>query len=73
MENYNNGLEKIKSESAKISREVKEKTFGFIVTAFGLVAGLAWSEAIQSLIKSFFRCYDHIGGFGYYLFSQIFW
>ena len=54
MENYNNGLEKIKSASAKISREVKEKTFGFIVTAFGLVAGLAWSEAIQSLIKSFF-------------------
>ena len=47
-------LEKIKKESKKISGEVKEKTLGFIMTAFGLVAGLAWNEAIQSLIKSFF-------------------
>lgn len=54
MENCNNKLERIKSESSKISREVKEKTLGFIITAFGLVAGLAWNEAIQSLIKSFF-------------------
>lgn len=54
MENYNQELEKIKRASAKISREVKEKTFGFILTALGLVAGLAWNEAIQSLIKSFF-------------------
>jgi hypothetical protein len=54
MENNNNKFEKIKEESEKISREVKEKTLGFIITAFGLVAGLAWNEAIQSLIKSFF-------------------
>lgn len=58
MENCDNEpeseFEKIKKESAKISREVREKTLGFIVTAFGLVAGLAWNEAIQSLIKSFF-------------------
>lgn len=54
MDNYNHEFEKIKKESAKISREVKEKTLGFIVTALGLVAGLAWNEAIQSLIKSFF-------------------
>lgn len=53
MEN-NNNFEKIKQESSKISREVKEKTLGFIITAFSLVAGLAWNEAIQSLIKSFF-------------------
>jgi hypothetical protein len=45
---------KIKTESAKISSEVKEKTFGFILTALSLVAGLAWNEAIQSLINSFF-------------------
>jgi len=54
MENNNNKFEKIKEESEKISRQVKEKTLGFIITAFGLVAGLAWNEAIQSLIKSFF-------------------
>lgn len=39
---------------SKISREVKEKTLSFIITAFSLVAGLAWNEAIQSLINSFF-------------------
>ena len=49
-----NKLERIKEESEKISRQVKEKTLGFIITAFGLVAGLAWNEAIQSLIKSLF-------------------
>jgi hypothetical protein len=48
-------LEKIKTESAKIRREVKDRTLGFITTAFGLVAGLAWNEAIQTLIKSFFK------------------
>lgn len=53
MENSNN-FEKIKNESSKISKEVKEKTFGFIITALSLVAGLAWNEAIQSLIKIFF-------------------
>ena len=47
-------LDKIKTESSKISKEVKEKTLGFILTALSLVAGLAWNEAIQSLIKSFF-------------------
>lgn len=50
----NNNFEKIKREGSKISRQIKEKMLGFIVTAFGLVAGLAWNEAIQSLIKSFF-------------------
>lgn len=54
MENYNNHFEKIRSESLRISSEVKEKTLGFLVTAFGLVAGLAWNEAIQSLIRNLF-------------------
>lgn len=51
---FKSEFERIKKESSKLSREVKEKTLGFIITAFGLVAGLAWNEAIQSLIKSFF-------------------
>jgi len=55
MRDGSGGLNKIKSESSKISKEVKEKTFGFIITALSLVAGLAWNEAIQSLIKSFFE------------------
>lgn len=54
MINVNNKLDKIKSESSKISRQVKDKTFSFIITALSLVAGLAWNEAIQSLINNYF-------------------
>jgi len=54
MADINPRLEKIKSEGSKISREVKDRTLGFIITAFGLVAGLAWNEAIQALINSYF-------------------
>ena len=38
----------------KINKEVTEKMFGYILTAFGLVAGLAWNDAIRSLIEYFF-------------------
>ena len=34
--------------------EVREKTFGYIIGALGLVAGLAWNEAIKSVIDYFF-------------------
>ncbi|MDO9399716.1 MAG: DUF5654 family protein [bacterium] len=49
-----NNLEKIKNESVKLTEEVTQKTLNFIITAFGLVAGLAWNEAIQTLINSLF-------------------
>lgn len=47
-------FEKIKKETKEISGEVKEKTVGYIATALGLVAGLAWNEAIKSLIDYFY-------------------
>mgnify|MGYP001565613436 CR=1 FL=1 len=34
--------------------EIREKTVGYILAAFGLVAGLAWNEAIKALIDQFF-------------------
>ncbi|OGF77776.1 hypothetical protein A3I27_02095 [Candidatus Giovannonibacteria bacterium RIFCSPLOWO2_02_FULL_43_11b] len=34
--------------------EIREKTFGYILAALGLVAGLAWNEAIKSLIEYFY-------------------
>ena len=37
-----------------LRQEMREKTVGYILTAFGLVAGLAWNEAIKSLIDKFF-------------------
>ncbi|OGF69148.1 hypothetical protein A3H65_01015 [Candidatus Giovannonibacteria bacterium RIFCSPLOWO2_02_FULL_45_14] len=36
-----------------LKKEVREKTFGYILAALGLVAGLAWNEAIKSLIEYF--------------------
>lgn len=50
-----NGIKsKIKNETIILRNEVKEKTVGYILTALGLVAGLAWNDAIKSLIERFF-------------------
>jgi len=46
--------DKIKDSSREIKREVREKTSGYILAAFGLVAALAWNEAIKGLIEFFF-------------------
>ena len=38
----------------KFKEELKKRSFGYITTAFGLVAGLAWNEAIKAFIEHFF-------------------
>ncbi len=38
-------------KSAGLQRELQERTIGYIVGAFGLVAGLAWNDAIKALIE----------------------
>ncbi len=38
----------------EVRGEVKRQTFGYILTALGLVAGLAWNDAISALIKAVF-------------------
>lgn len=45
---------KIKEEQARIRKEIKEKTVGYILAAFSFVAGLAWNEAIKSLIEQIY-------------------
>jgi hypothetical protein len=45
-----NNFNKIKNEGEVIKKVALEKTIGFILTAFGLVAALAWNEAIKELI-----------------------
>lgn len=45
---------KIKEELAVIKKEAGSKISGYIVTALGLVAGLAWNDAVKSLIENFF-------------------
>lgn len=45
---------KITSKQKRVREEISQKTLGYILTAFGLVAGLAWNEAIKSLIEFLF-------------------
>ncbi len=45
---------KIKDGSKKIGQEIRQKTFGYLLTAFGLVAALAWNDAIRGLIEYLF-------------------
>jgi len=47
-------LEKIKEESNKVRHEVREKSVSYIVGGFGLVAGLAWNDAVRSTIEHVF-------------------
>lgn len=47
-------VEKLREESARIRREVRERVVGYIAAALGLVAGLAWNEAIKALIEYIF-------------------
>lgn len=45
---------KFKKEVSEIRKEVRNKIAGYITAALGLVAGLAWNDAIKSLIEYFF-------------------
>jgi septation ring formation regulator EzrA len=49
-----NRFQKIKEEQTRLGREVKERTMGYILTALGLVAGLAWNDAIKTIIEYIF-------------------
>ena len=49
-----NSFKKIKAEQARLSREVQKSTIGYVVAALGLVAGLAWNDAIKAIIQHFF-------------------
>lgn len=41
-------------KGARLRAEVREKTLGYLLAALGLVAGLAWNDAISELIKQLF-------------------
>jgi hypothetical protein len=47
-------VEIIKTKGDKIKNEFRKKIVGYIVAAFGLVAGLAWNEAVKALIDFLF-------------------
>jgi len=48
------GISEIARNGQKLELELREKTAGYITAAFGLVAGLAWNDAIKSLIEYWF-------------------
>ena len=40
--------------SIDLKKEFRERVTGYLLGAFGLVAGLAWNDAIQESIRVFF-------------------
>lgn len=58
-------LEEIK----KTEREFREKTITLILGGFGLVAALAWNEAIKSLFETFFKKNNEL--IGKFLYAMI--
>jgi len=47
-------IEKIKKEGEGRKKELQHRMTGYIVGALGLVAGLAWNDAIKALIEYLF-------------------
>ncbi len=44
----------MKEKVNEIKKEMKERTVSYVIAAFGVVAGLAWNEAIKALIEFIF-------------------
>ncbi len=47
-------INELKKDGDALKQAVREKTLSYITAALGLVAGLAWNEAIKGLIDYFF-------------------
>jgi|WetSurMetagenome_2_1015567.scaffolds.fasta_scaffold61927_5 hypothetical protein len=46
--------DKIISETTVARQEIKKRTISYITASFGLIAGLAWNDAIKGLIDFLF-------------------
>ena len=47
---------------SNVGKEVIKTVITLVTTAFGLVAGLAWNDAIQALISQFFKAGSALTG-----------
>ena len=47
-------MDDAQQKEKRITKEITEKTTGYIIGAFGLVAGIAWNDAVKSLIEYLF-------------------
>lgn len=48
-------------ESTSIKHEILDKIAALIAAAFGLVAALAWNDAIKALFREYFGPTDQVG------------
>jgi len=46
--------QKLKIDKAELQREIRGRTIGYVTAALGLVAGLAWNDAIKSIIETIY-------------------
>lgn len=54
MENEKDIAKKIINDAKNAKAEIRKRSISYIAAAFGLVAGLAWNDAIKSLIDALF-------------------
>jgi len=52
--NQHRSIDKLKNHTREIKNEIREKISTYVVAALGLVAGLAWNEAVKALIEAYF-------------------
>lgn len=46
--------EKVNGERKRLQKAVRERLLGYVLAAFGLVAALAWNDAVKSAIEKIF-------------------
>ena len=54
MEAITSKFKKLKAQELRIRKEVKKHTITYILAALSFVVGLAWNDAIKTLIEYFF-------------------
>ncbi len=54
MDSVKGGFHRVKHGGRSIKNDVREKTVGYVLAGLGVVAGLAWNEAINGLIEYLF-------------------
>ena len=54
MDQIRNVQKMVGSDVKEMRKTAREKVWGYIAAALGLVAGLAWNEAIKGLIDHYF-------------------
>lgn len=42
------------NQPTRLRKEIRERTLGYMLGAFGLIAGLAWNDAVKAFIEYFF-------------------